>query len=82
MTEKELMIIFGTETGNAEMLAEDAQRMAPDYGYQALAKRVEFLLNSDFDRHAIGLRGSKRMGEVGGSHSLALIISTHLSQRS
>ena len=51
-------------------------------GYQALAKRVEFLLNSDFDRRAIGLRGSKRMGEVGGSHSLALIISTHLSQRS
>ena len=51
-------------------------------GYQALAKRVEFLLNSDFDRHAIGLRGSKRMGEVGGSQSLALIISTHLSQRS
>ena len=51
-------------------------------GYQALAKRVEFLLNSDFDRYAIGLRGSKRMGEVGGSQSLALIISTHLSQRS
>ncbi len=35
MTEKELMIIFGTETGNAEMVAEDAQRMAPDYGLNA-----------------------------------------------
>ena len=51
-------------------------------GYKTLAKQVEFLLNSDFDRQSIGLRGSKRMGEVGGSHSLALIISTHLSQRS
>ncbi len=48
-------------------------------GYATLAKRVEFLLNSDFDRHSIGLRGSKRMGSKGGSHSLALIISTHLS---
>ena len=48
-------------------------------GYEYLAKQVEFLLNSDFDRHSIGLRGSKRMGPEGGSHSLALIISTHLS---
>ena len=31
-------------------------------GYETLAKQVEFLLNSDFDRETIGLRGSKRMG--------------------
>ncbi len=48
-------------------------------GYKTLAKRVEFLLNSDFDRHSIGLRGSKRMGPEGGSYSLAISISTHLS---
>ena len=51
-------------------------------GYKTLAKRVEFLLNSDFDRHSIGLRGSKRMGPEGGSHSLAFIISNHLSKGS
>ena len=51
-------------------------------GYKTLAKHVEFLLNSDFDRHFIGLRGSKRMGPEGGSHSIALIISSHLSQGS
>tara|TARA_B100000965_G_scaffold390388_1_gene397178 strand:- start:84 stop:809 length:726 start_codon:yes stop_codon:yes gene_type:complete len=50
--------------------------------HTTLAKQVEFLLNSDFDRHLIGLRGSKRMGPEGGSQSLALIISTHLSQSS
>ena len=49
-------------------------------GYQTFAKRVEFLLDSDFDRHTIGLRGSKRMGPEGGSRSLAISISTHLSQ--
>ena len=48
--------------------------------YQTFAKRVEFLLDSDFDRHTIGLRGSKRMGPEGGSRSLAISISTHLSQ--
>ena len=51
-------------------------------GHKTLSKQVEFLLNSDFDRHSIGLRGSKRMGPEGGSHSLALMISTHLSQGS
>ena len=48
-------------------------------GYETLAKQVEFLLNSDFDRYSIGLRGSKRMGPTGGSNSLALIISNYLS---
>ena len=51
-------------------------------GYETLAKQVGFLLNSDFDRHSIGLRGSKRMGPKGGSHSLAISISTYLSQGS
>jgi hypothetical protein len=49
-------------------------------GYQPFAKRVEFLLDSDFDRHTIGLRGSKRMGPEGGSRSLAISISAYLSQ--
>ena len=43
-------------------------------------KQVGFLLNSDFDREIIGLRGSKRMGPEGGSRALALSISTHLSE--
>ncbi|WP_257473440.1 lipid-A-disaccharide synthase-related protein [Prochlorococcus marinus] len=47
---------------------------------ETLAKQVGFLLNSDFDREIIGLRGSKRMGPEGGSHAIALIISTHLSK--
>ena len=51
-------------------------------GHKTLAKQVEFLLNSDFDRESIGLRGSKRMGPEGGSQSLALLISTKLSQGS
>ena len=47
-----------------------------------LAKQVEFLLNSDFDRESIGLSGSKRMGPAGGSQSLAMMIATKLSQGS
>ena len=46
--------------------------------YRTLAKRVEFLLNSDLDRQAIGLRGSKRMGQEGGSQSLATMIASKL----
>ncbi len=49
-------------------------------GYETLAKQVGFLLNSDVDREIIGLRGSKRMGPEGGSHAIALSISTHLSK--
>ncbi len=49
-------------------------------GYETLAKQVGFLLNSDFDREIIGLRGSRRMGPEGGSQAIALSISTHLSQ--
>ena len=49
-------------------------------GDHTLAKKVEFLLNSDFDRESIGLRGSKRMGPEGGSKALARIISNKLSQ--
>ena len=49
-------------------------------GYDTLAKQVGFLLNSDIDREIIGLRGSKRMGPEGGSHAIALSISTHLSK--
>tara|TARA_B100001029_G_scaffold85362_1_gene70072 strand:+ start:13 stop:735 length:723 start_codon:yes stop_codon:yes gene_type:complete len=49
-------------------------------GYVTLAKKVEFLLNFDFDRASIGLKGSKRMGPEGGSHSIAVMISTKLSQ--
>ncbi len=48
--------------------------------YETLAKYVGFLLNSDFDREIIGLRGSKRMGPEGGSRSIALSILTHLSE--
>ncbi len=51
-------------------------------GYNALANRVEFLLNSDCDRKSIGLRGSKRMGSAGGSKSLALMIANKISQSS
>ena len=51
-------------------------------GNRALAKQVEFLLNSDSDRHSIGLRGSKRMCSAGGSYSLALMISNYLSRGS
>jgi len=47
--------------------------------YETLAKQVEFLLDSDFDRQIIGLRGSKRMGPEGGSQAIALSILTHLS---
>ncbi len=47
-------------------------------GYETLAKQVGFLLNSDIDREIIGLRGSQRMGPEGGSHAIALNISTHL----
>tara|TARA_Y100001968_G_scaffold27427_1_gene21395 strand:- start:37 stop:759 length:723 start_codon:yes stop_codon:yes gene_type:complete len=50
--------------------------------YKNLAKQVEFLLNSELDRQSIGLRGSKRMGPKGGSQSLAIMISTKLSQSS
>ncbi len=46
--------------------------------YKMLAKQVEFLLNSNFDREIIGLRGSKRMGSDGGSQSLAIMISDRL----
>jgi len=49
-------------------------------GYKNLAKQVGFLLNSDLDRESIGLRGSKRMGTEGGSHSLAHMIATKFSQ--
>ena len=49
---------------------------------KTLSKQVEFLLNSDFDRYFTGLRGSKRMGPEGGSNSLALMISSHLSRGS
>ena len=49
-------------------------------GYEALARQVEFLLNSDIDRQSIGLRGSKRMGPEGGSQSLAFMIATKFSQ--
>ncbi len=49
-------------------------------GYETLAKQVVFLLNSDFDREIIGSRGSKRMGPEGGSQSIALSISNHLSK--
>ena len=48
-------------------------------GYKTLAKKVEFLLNSDLDRESIGLRGSKRMGPEGGSQSLALMIANEFS---
>ena len=48
MTGKELMIIFGTETGNAEMLAEDAQRMAPNYGLNATIHDMDDLGLDDF----------------------------------
>jgi len=51
-------------------------------GYKALAKQVEFLLNSEVDRSSIGLRGSKRMGVEGGSKSLAIMIATKLCQNS
>ncbi len=47
---------------------------------RTLAKRVEFLLNSDLDREFIGLKGSQRMGPEGGSQYLARIISTKMSQ--
>ncbi len=47
---------------------------------ETLAKQVRFLLDSDFDREIIGLRGSKRMGPEGGSHAIALSVSTHLSK--
>ncbi len=49
-------------------------------GYKTLAKQVEFLLNSENDRQSIGLRGSKRMGSEGGSRSLAVMISTQMTQ--
>ncbi len=49
-------------------------------GYETLAKQVEFLLNSDFDREIIGLRGAKRMGSEGGSQGIAFSISTYLSK--
>jgi len=51
-------------------------------GHKILANQVEFLLNSDWDRESIGLRGSKRMGPEGGSKSLALMISTKLAKGS
>ena len=54
--------------------------VAISIGDKTLAKKVEFLLNSDVDRKSIGLIGSKRMGPEGGSKSLASIISTKLSQ--
>ena len=54
--------------------------MAIARGYETLAKQVGFLLNSDLDREIIGLRGAKRMGPEGGSRSIALSISSHLSQ--
>ena len=47
-----------------------------------LAKQVEFLLNSDFDRKSIGFRGAQRMGHAGGSQALAKMILTKLSQHS
>ncbi len=43
-----------------------------------LAKRVEFLLNSEIDRKSIGLKGSKRMEKEGGSQSLGAVISSKL----
>ena len=49
---------------------------------KTLAKQVEFLLNSDFDRKSIGFRGAQRMGHAGGSQALALMILTKLSQHS
>ena len=53
--------------------------VAVSKGYKTLAKKAEFLLNSDFNRKSIGLIGSKRMGNEGGSQSLAHMISTKLS---
>ena len=49
-------------------------------GNESLAKKVEFLLTYDIDREIIGLRGAKRMGPEGGSHSIAIHISTYLSK--
>jgi len=45
-----------------------------------VAKKVEFLLNTDSVRESIGLRGSQRMGSEGGSHSIALMISDKVSK--
>ena len=35
MSDKEILIIFGTETGNSEALADDAKSFAGDYGLDA-----------------------------------------------
>ena len=43
-----------------------------------LAKRVEFLLNYETERKAIGLKGSKRMEKEGGSKSLGAVIASKL----
>ena len=38
---KKLMILFGTETGNAEMLAEDAGSSATDAGFEVEVRGMD-----------------------------------------
>ena len=35
MTDKEMIVLYGTETGNSELLAMDACKLAPNYGIEA-----------------------------------------------
>tara|TARA_Y100000746_G_C15208769_1_gene328511 strand:+ start:147 stop:599 length:453 start_codon:yes stop_codon:yes gene_type:complete len=48
MTDNEIIIAFGTETGNAEMLAEDAANAASDFNLEGRVCDMEDLSVDDF----------------------------------
>ena len=41
MSEKELLVLFGTETGNAEDLAFEIGRKSVDFGFKSTVKGME-----------------------------------------
>ena len=54
MSENEVLIIFGTETGNAEALADDAKNFAKEFGLEGMGMDMEDLSVED-------LANSKRL---------------------
>ena len=54
MSENEVLIIFGTETGNAEALADDAKNFAKEFGLEGMVMDMEDLSVED-------LANSKRL---------------------
>ena len=54
MTENEIIIAYGTETGNAEMLAEDAANAASDFNLEGRVRgRFDIIATGEGDTESI-----------------------------